>query len=222
MGYQATAVYFRRGHQWFVCTPPSAFVLSRKDIRYGLLAPSWIHSRYVSGFSVQGIFPQLLQLALAWAMSRFLASTSVTAGTLSHDAWDEFYQGSLAKHRNTCWRVSKDLVIPCFPGRRLRMTVLFRTRWFAQKQTLLWDRHDFWTDQYLSYVVTARFKRCLDRIFCLLTLPELAWLFSVKSAYTYQLLKLIYMGLFLHYIVRNQIKRSFFLHLVRFLLVPLG
>ena len=45
---------------------------------------------------------------------------------------------------------------------------------------------------------------------------------SVKSAYTYQLLKLIYMGLFLHYIVRNQIKPSFFLHLVRFLLVPLG
>eukprot|EP00435_Cladocopium_sp_Y103_P043492 s963_g12.t1 len=34
---------------------------------------------------VQGIFPQQLQLALAWAMSRILASTSVTAGTLSHD-----------------------------------------------------------------------------------------------------------------------------------------
>lgn len=87
-------IFFR--DQWFVCTPPIAFALSTKDVSYslGCFTPSWIHLRYVSRFFVQGIFPQHLQLALAWAMSRFLASTSVTAGTLSHDAWDGFYRGS--------------------------------------------------------------------------------------------------------------------------------
>ena len=55
-----------------------------------------------------GIFPPHLQLKFAWAMSRFLASTSVTAGTLSHDAWRGFYGGvGQKKHRLA---VSTDLV----------------------------------------------------------------------------------------------------------------
>ena len=77
-------------------------------------------------------------------------------------------------------------------------------------RALLWGRHCFWTNFY-HMVAHLDSQHCSGRNVCLLHLPKLAWMFSVKSTFIH----LFCMDLLLHNIVRSQIKPSFLLRLFR-------
>lgn len=118
-------IFFR--DQWFVCTPPIAFALSTKDVSYSLgsLKPSWNHSRYVSRFFVQGIFP-----SACVGLSHVALSGLHIRHSRDFKPWrlGWILQGELANGK-TGWRFQRSWF-----SHRLRMTVLLWTWWFALRR----------------------------------------------------------------------------------------